>query len=259
MLDFEYNIEKLKKQKVLDRTEELRHELITTWEFVREWNHEIGRDVDGLQGIMQLLEESNDQLSPGQSAALHKGISYLIAELVQKTGNIRRLTQSGRIAVDDIAREEIDLQHLFEEILAIYSIGLKDIQVDLQLSPDMPPFIIEDRYKLQQIIQNLLTNAVKFSPRGKTVRIYLSCRYPYWTLQISDEGEGIAAENLERIFQPFSRLNKKVPGTGIGLSITRKLVGRLQGKISVDSIPGAGSTFTVLLPLHERNVDTRLL
>jgi signal transduction histidine kinase len=118
-------------------------------------------------------------------------------------------------------------------------------------APDMPP-LETDEAKVSQILRNFVSNALKFTPRG-TVRV--------WTwldtdgkvrFSVSDTGVGIAPEDQPRVFEEFSQvehpLQKQVKGTGLGLPLSRQLARLLGGDITLESAPGAGSTFTLVVP-----------
>ncbi len=109
-----------------------------------------------------------------------------------------------------------------------------------------------DEKLLRQILTNLLSNAIKYSPDGGTVRFDLECSEEVVTLRIQDSGIGIPNTDLPRLFESFHRASnvKTIPGTGLGLAIVKKCVDLHGGKITVDSVVGKGTTFTVMLPLN---------
>ena len=108
-----------------------------------------------------------------------------------------------------------------------------------------------DPARLLQVLTNLVSNALKFSPRGGTVRISARGNADWVEISVSDEGIGIPAEQLPSLFQPFSRgtaPGRSISGTGLGLYISNRIVQRLGGRMSVESEVGAGTTVTVRLP-----------
>jgi signal transduction histidine kinase len=109
-----------------------------------------------------------------------------------------------------------------------------------------------DADKLKQIVLNLLSNAVKFTEPGGRITLDCSARDDAVAITVSDTGRGIAADQLERIFDPFvqvdARLVRTHEGVGLGLAISRDLARGMGGDLAVESTPGAGSTFTLLLP-----------
>jgi signal transduction histidine kinase len=109
-----------------------------------------------------------------------------------------------------------------------------------------------DREKLQQIVLNLLSNAVKFTDPGGRVSFGCARRGNSVLVRVSDTGRGIDAQNLDRVFQPFvqvdATLTRTQEGTGLGLAISRDLARGMGGDLSVESVVGVGSTFTLTLP-----------
>ncbi|HEX2718727.1 MAG TPA: HAMP domain-containing sensor histidine kinase, partial [Gemmatimonadaceae bacterium] len=120
-------------------------------------------------------------------------------------------------------------------------------------TPDQPVHVLTDTAKLRQILLNLVSNAVKFTAQGE-VRINLDHDGRELRIEVTDSGQGIAAQNIERIFEPFWQVEQQWTrpqgGTGLGLSVTRRLVKLLDGDMDVTSTVGRGSTFVVRLPLR---------
>ena len=110
-----------------------------------------------------------------------------------------------------------------------------------------------DGARLERVLDNLLGNAVKFSPQGGRIGVRIDVADSHAVMVVCDEGVGIPAEDLQRIFDPFQRgsnVEGRIGGTGIGLTSTRRIVERHRGRIEVNSTPGHGSAFTVYLPLE---------
>jgi two-component system, OmpR family, sensor histidine kinase MtrB len=117
--------------------------------------------------------------------------------------------------------------------------------------PDLPVVVRGDPTRLTQVVTNLLSNAIKYSPRGGRVRVQLARAQDEVMLSVSDEGVGIPPDEYERIFEPFRRSkgsSAEIPGIGLGLSVSRRIVRAHGGDIEVVSQIGAGSTFRVRLP-----------
>ena len=130
----------------------------------------------------------------------------------------------------------------------------KGLTLDFYLSPEVPKFIESDPVRLDQILGNLLTNALKFTSRG-TVSLEILRQEQTLLFRVQDTGRGIPEEQIDSIFERFFQIDDKdsreLDGAGIGLAIVQQLVDSLGGKISVQSLAGDGSTFTVELPLKE--------
>jgi CheY-like chemotaxis protein len=126
------------------------------------------------------------------------------------------------------------------------------LELIYKVDEKVPPFIIGDSSRIKQVILNLLSNAVKYTERGQVeLRIsYMRGKENLLILQVHDTGPGISPEDQTRIFEPFERTNaaRKRPGTGLGLTISKKLVEAMKGTISLTSTLGQGACFTIELP-----------
>ncbi len=131
--------------------------------------------------------------------------------------------------------------------------------LDLQLreaaaviTHDPLPVVLADPLQIEQVFMNLVSNAIKFRRADEPLRIHVGARRMdgFWEFAVADNGIGIEAEYLDRIFVIFQRLHTKdqYPGTGIGLAIVKRIVDRHGGKVRVESTPGDGSTFLFTLP-----------
>jgi PAS domain S-box-containing protein len=133
----------------------------------------------------------------------------------------------------------------------------KGLGLIIEIEPNVPATVWGDSHRLQQILINLVNNAVKFTEKGEvTVRAYRPDEQ-HWALDVKDTGPGIPAEALPYIFEPFRQVagvtTRQHGGVGLGLSIVKRLVELMGGSISVSSTVGEGSTFTALLPIHPAN------
>jgi signal transduction histidine kinase len=123
-----------------------------------------------------------------------------------------------------------------------------------EIDPNLPPQLLGDEKRLQQIVTNLLSNAFKFTRQGEVrLRAHANFSAQMWTISVSDTGEGIPPEAIDTIFEKYqqikSDMQRGVTGTGLGLPITRDLVELMGGMITVRSTVGAGSIFTISLPI----------
>jgi GGDEF domain-containing protein/two-component sensor histidine kinase len=155
--------------------------------------------------------------------------------------------------------EELDLRGLIEFILSSFKpqVDGKSIKLQVEVPPEGPA-IYGDREKVEQILTNLVGNALKFTPEGGEIVISVK---PYdgdgnmMAIAVKDSGVGIPSDQLDKIFEKFHQvegsLQRSVGGTGLGLAITKGLVEAHQGKIFVESEVGKGSTFTFTLPIAE--------
>lgn len=162
----------------------------------------------------------------------------------------------------DVSRIESGLLELHPELIALGEFlaeavrwhasvaRAKNTAVLLESAPEA--MVEADPVRLRQVIDNLISNAVKYSPADSTVTVRVVQEGPRWRISVQDEGPGIAADERDRLFQYFARLSARPTGgeksTGLGLAITRRVVEAHGGTIGVASAPGAGSTFWFTLP-----------
>jgi signal transduction histidine kinase len=159
--------------------------------------------------------------------------------------------EAGQLKLD---RQPVDLAQLIRRngdlnrVLA----ARKEIAVELDLPPNLPPVPL-DAGKIEQVLNNLISNAIKFSHPRSTVRVCLTCADGVATVAVHDQGQGIPAADLPKLFKPFSKTSVRSttgePGTGLGLAIARRMIEGHGGRIWVASEPGHGSTFSFTLPL----------
>src|SRR5690606_28066964 len=158
-------------------------------------------------------------------------------------------TESGR---ERRKEELVDASRLVRDVESIVRplADERGLAFDVQ-TPARPVELVTDAGKLKHILLNLLSNAVKFTPRGG-IGLELRREGDRVIFSVRDTGQGIAPEHRERIFEPFVQvedvLTRETGGTGLGLAVARRLARFLGGDVSVESEPGAGSTFTVWLP-----------
>jgi signal transduction histidine kinase len=129
----------------------------------------------------------------------------------------------------------------------------KGITLEFEAPASNPPVLV-DAGKIEQVLNNLLGNAIKFSHTGTTVRIRLTAGTDGVTIAVQDQEQGIPAADLAKLFKPFSKASLRSTAgeqsTGLGLAIVRRIVEGHGGQIGVDSVVGEGSTFTLTLPLE---------
>jgi phosphoserine phosphatase RsbU/P len=164
----------------------------------------------------------------------------------------------------DVARINAGVLHLSPSVICVESVLAEAVQMvqpratekhqDLRVGPAGDVMVQADANRLRQALVNLIGNAIKYSPQGGAVEVVASAREmegrPFVALAIADNGPGIPADLLDAIFEPYDRgaAASHEPGLGLGLFIARELVRQMGGDIRVRSEPGAGSTFTALLP-----------
>jgi signal transduction histidine kinase len=163
--------------------------------------------------------------------------------------------ESGKMPVQ---LERVELQELIEEVMTEVEplIDRTSLTVTQNILPGVPE-IQTDRQKVKQIVLNLLSNALKFTPQGSvSIRLDHNPEKDWICIAVEDTGIGISEENQKTIFEAFQQADssyaRRQGGTGLGLTICRRLASILDGRISLASKLGEGSTFTLVLPCHER-------
>ncbi len=214
-------------------------------------SHELRSPLNAILGYAQLLEKDRN-IPENRREALQviRRSSEHLSDLIEGLLDISRI-EAGRL---ELALGEVNLPNLLEQIVGMFRVQAQSKGLDLhfsKLSP-IPELVRTDEKRLRQILINLLSNAVKYTREG---RIDFTVRYRNQVAEfcVRDTGAGIPSEELERIFRPFERLTDshgpQVPGTGLGLTITRLLTDIMGGELGVSSQPGSGSEFRVSLML----------
>ena len=226
-------------------------------EFLAVMSHEVRTPLNGILGFAELLQQA-PELS-GESTSYAKVITESGEALLRILDDILDLSrlEAGRM---NVRKMDFSPKELLGDIGTLLSRQAEKNEVRLSVScaPDVPPYLSGDAGRLRQVLLNLVGNALKFTKKG-SVEIRLSRttdeQSGFYEFSVIDSGCGIAPEELDRIFQPFtqadSSTSRRHNGTGLGLTISRRLMGLLGGTISVTSNLGVGSEFRVSLPLEE--------
>ncbi|MEA2174483.1 MAG: hypothetical protein QOD00_2075 [Blastocatellia bacterium] len=220
--------------------------------FVSNMTHELRTPLNVILGLCQLLERDRDlPLAPLQNEAVMRmeRNARSLLELVNDLLDYSRL-EAGRAALH---LETIDVGQVIQEITSDYVEEARDKQIDLRVEiMDELGRAVSDRHKLEQVMANLLGNAIKFTSAGTVTVVAGPVNAEQWYLEVRDTGIGIARDALTYIFDEFrqvdDRLARSYGGTGLGLAITRKIVELLEGEITVESQPQEGSRFRITWP-----------
>ncbi len=171
-----------------------------------------------------------------------------LARLVNDMLDISRLS-AGKLALET---ETFNLAELASDVVGKLGPQLSEARCEVSVSAAEPVVGTWDRYRLEQVLTNLLTNAARYAS-GKPVEVLVRRIDQRAELRVHDNGPGIAPEDQERIFRKFERAvgsRGEVSGLGLGLFIVREIVEMHGGTVRVESEPGQGAAFTVALPLH---------
>jgi len=218
-------------------------------EYVSMVAHEIRTPLTSIQGFSEMA--ASPDTPPEKRKEYYRIIlteSERLSRLVTNLLNLSRI-EAGL----ELNREPVDVPELVLGEMEFFRSQTDVHRLEYKGSRDIPT-VFADPERLRQVLQNLLSNAIKYSPGGGRVEVETGREGRYVTISVRDEGIGIPAEELPRIFERFSRVERDeatgISGTGLGLAIVKHLVELHGGKITAQSEPGRGSTFTVYLPIR---------
>lgn len=220
-------------------------------EFLSSMSHELRTPMHAILGFGQLMEY--DETLPEEHKDSVKEILKAGHHLLQMINEVLDLAkvESGRI---DLSIESVGLDSLLIECVSLVEPQAKNRNISIKISEMIGMAVKADRTRLKQVILNLLSNAVKYNRDNGSIHIAASSQAGQGDrlqIKVSDTGRGISEERINELFQPFNRLGaeqSEIEGTGIGLTITRRLIELMKGKIYVSSKLGIGSVFTIDLP-----------
>jgi signal transduction histidine kinase len=219
--------------------------------FVSTASHEFRTPLATMLSSAELLEHYSDSLSPEEKLNLLQTIQSVAKRMSELIDDVLTL---GRVesGVLRISTAKMDLRELCRKVVAEFRIAQgKQHVITLDDRFDLPEVQMDERL-LRHILNNLLSNAVKYSPPGSEVALTLSRHYEQAMIEVQDRGIGIPEQDQPRLFESFQRASnvENRPGTGLGLAIVKKSVELHGGEISFKSAVGAGTRFTVVLPLQ---------
>ena len=222
-------------------------------EFVALVSHELRTPLTSIRGYLELvLEDASGHLSEEQRQFL--GVVERNSDRLQRlVGDLLFVAQvdAGRLALE---LGHLDAAEVGAEALEAAKPAADQKGLQLRLVGDPHAELIGDRARLAQLVDNLVSNAIKFTPDGGDVEIGVHSAGGNVTIEISDSGMGISAEDQKRLFQRFFRTaaatNQAIPGTGLGLAISKAIVDAHEGTIELESSEGNGTTFRITIPAH---------
>ncbi|MFY9682620.1 MAG: ATP-binding protein [Candidatus Sulfotelmatobacter sp.] len=227
----------------LHRTQMSRAEhLATLGELATGLAHEIRNPLAGIAGVIEIVGRDLPSTSPARA---------VVKDVRQEIARINRivtdLLETARPHAPQIRRSNLNTTVEHAVMLARQQVISKPIKIELQKAPHLPE-VEHDSDQIHQVLLNLLLNAVQSMDGPGKVCVEIDTRGGDASVTVSDTGRGISPEVLSNIFRPF--YTTKGNGTGLGLSLARRIVEDHHGRIEVSSVVGSGSKFTVLLPFH---------
>jgi signal transduction histidine kinase len=220
-------------------------------------SHELRTPLTSIIGYLELLrddaERDGDDPAARQRAQFLNVVDRNARRLLRLVGDLLFVAQveAGKLSLDEGA---VDLGAVARESVEAAAPRAADAGVELTLEAAEVPPVQGDRDRLGQALDNLVSNAIKFTPRGGHVTVRLMREDDRAVLEVSDTGIGISEVDMQQLFQRFFRTQRAtsaaIPGVGLGLTIAQAIVHGHEGRISVQSLDGEGTTFRIDLPLH---------
>jgi two-component system, OmpR family, phosphate regulon sensor histidine kinase PhoR len=228
----------------VERLEELRRE------FIADFSHEVRTPLAALKSAVETFEFDRGLLTDDQESQLRRIMGRQLARLERLAQDLSELShiEAGDLSLE---RTEIDLRRLIEDLCEDFRDRAATKNLRFVVTGDHAR-IHGDAMRLQQAFSNLLDNAIKYGGEDASIDIDISSTTDRGIVRITDHGEGIPAEERDRIFRRFYRIDKsrsqEIAGTGLGLAITKHLILQHRGNIEVEGAEGGGSAFVVALP-----------
>ncbi len=236
-------------------------------EFLSRMSHEIRTPMNGIIGMVMLAQQNQDNRE--RVAECLRKISLASKHLLSLINDVLDMSkiESGKL---EINRTNFDFRALMESLNEVIygQANDKGIEFEVMFVGDVEENLWGDSLRVNQILMNLLSNALKFTPRGGKITLRVTRLQDegegeriWLKFEVADTGCGIAPENFHKIFQAFEQENSNVSqvygGTGLGLSISKRFTEMMDGKISVSSSLGKGTTFSVILPFGRVEQDNK--
>jgi signal transduction histidine kinase/AmiR/NasT family two-component response regulator len=221
-------------------------------DFLSSMSHELRTPLSAILGFAQLMESAAPSPTPLQKRSIDQILQagWYLLELINEILDLA-LIESGKLS---LSLEPISLAEVMHECQAMIEAQAKKRTVGVAFPHfDIPCFVKADRTRVKQVLINLLSNAIKYNKVGGTVVVdYMTSTPGRIRICVRDSGEGLTADKLAQLFQPFNRLGQEAnaeEGTGIGLVTTKRLIELMGGAIGAESTVGAGSVFWIELNL----------
>jgi len=256
LLEINSSLEKRVEHEVQEKLKLSRLAMKAKDQFLASMSHEIRTPLNAILGFIEILKEAETD---------KEKIKYL--EIINKSSNsllsiINDILDFNKIENQMLVMENIPFSPIeeFQTVKKLFDFKASSNGITLiKKFKDLPNKLLGDALRIKQVLNNLISNAIKFTPKGKTIEIEISYTNEHLYISVKDQGIGISEEYQKRIFIPFtqedSSTTRKYGGTGLGLSISYKLVSLMGGELKVKSKENLGSEFYCSIPLKETTLN----
>lgn len=220
--------------------------------FLANMSHEIRTPLNAIVGFSELLASASTEEEKTQFLEIVHSNNELLQQLIADILDLSKI-EAGTL---EFTFSEVDVNQLMFDIEQLFRMRLEDKSAVIQIIRETPPdecVMYTDRNRLQQVVSNFMTNAVKFTDEGSITFGYNRCAEGLY-FYVKDTGSGIPEDKVNHIFERFVRVEQNKKGTGLGLAICEMIIRKLGGKIGVESEYGKGSTFWFTLPINGRQI-----
>ena len=239
---------------VLNDISNLKHLDSIKRDLIANVSHELKTPVTTIKGFIETLQDGAID-NPEHAQRFLKIVSKHIERLNMIIDDILTLSKLEQNEITDkIERAEQPVKPILKSVVDDYELNAEEKKINIRIFCDDNLSAKLDGHLVQQALNNLIENAIKYSDKNTTIAIEASKDENFLTINVKDEGFGIAEEHIPRLFERFYRVDKSrsrdIGGTGLGLSIVKHIVNILGGTIEVESVPGKGSNFIIKLPVN---------
>jgi len=243
------------REKLIKATEQAETANKAKSAFLANMSHELRTPMNGIIGMAQLLTSTPLNETQREFTDIINSSAHSLLAIINDVLDLSKI-EASKLSVENI---ELDLRDTVDEVISMMTtqIANKNLELIVDVQPDLPARIKGDPQRIRQCLLNLLSNAYKFTQHGQILvaaQHRIQDNVPMLEFSVTDTGIGIAADTIGKLFRPFvqadSSTTRKFGGTGLGLSIVKRLVELMGGEIDVSSVPGKGSRFWFTVPMN---------